>query len=80
MAGSPGFVTTFPTHTATSTSGSPFRDSPRRRFLTAPNFWIPPDPEGYSPHGCVVLDFDGDTVWESYRVPNNINIRPRTQL
>jgi hypothetical protein len=28
----------------------------------------------FSPHGYVVLDFDGDTVWETYRVPNNIGI------
>ncbi|HUI55103.1 MAG TPA: hypothetical protein VLY04_09035 [Bryobacteraceae bacterium] len=29
---------------------------------------------GFSPHGFVVLDFDGDTVWETYRVPNNIGL------
>ena len=54
--------------------------APQAQLFDGPNFWIPSDPEGYSPHGYVALDFDGDTVWESYRVPNNLNVRPRTQL
>jgi hypothetical protein len=47
---------------------------PGARLLDGPNFWIPQDTEGFSPHGYVVLDFDGDKVWETYRVPNNIGI------
>jgi hypothetical protein len=47
---------------------------PGARLFDGPNFWIPQDLEGFSPHGYVVLDFDGDTVWETYRVPNNIGI------
>jgi len=48
--------------------------APKARLLDGPNFWIPQDAEGFSPHGYVVLDFDGDTVSETYRVPNNIGI------
>jgi hypothetical protein len=48
--------------------------APRAQLLDGPNFWIPQDPEGFSPHGFVVLDFDGGTVWETYRVPNNIGL------
>ena len=48
--------------------------APKARLLDGPNFWIPQDVEGFSPHGYVVLDFDGDTVWETYRVPNNIGL------
>lgn len=48
--------------------------APKARLLDGPNFWVTQDPEGFSPHGYVVLDFDGDTVWETYRVPNNIGI------
>jgi hypothetical protein len=48
--------------------------APKAQLLDGPNFWIPQDPEGFSPHGYVVLDFDGDTVWETYRVPNNIGL------
>lgn len=47
---------------------------PGARLLDGPNFWIPQEPEGFSPHGYVVLDFDGDTVSETYRVPNNIGL------
>ena len=36
------------------------------------------DPAGttgkFSPHGYVFLQFDGDTVWETYRTPNNIGL------
>jgi hypothetical protein len=48
--------------------------APKAQLLDGPNFWIPQDTEGYSPHGYVVLDFDGDTVWETYRVPNNVGV------
>ena len=48
--------------------------APKARLLDGPNFWIPQDTEGFSPHGWVVLDFDGATVWETYRVPNNIGL------
>jgi hypothetical protein len=48
--------------------------APRATLLDGPNFWIPQDAEGYSPHGYVVLDFDGDTVTETYRVPNNVGL------
>ena len=44
------------------------------RLFDGPNFWIPEDEESFSPHGYVVLDFDDDTVWETYRVPNNIGV------
>jgi hypothetical protein len=48
--------------------------APQARLLDGPNFWIPQDPEGFSPHGYVFLQFDGDTVWETYRTPNNIGL------
>jgi hypothetical protein len=48
--------------------------APKAQLLDGPNFWIPQDTEGFSPHGFVLLDFDGDTVWETYRVPNNIGL------
>ena len=48
--------------------------APKAQLLDGPNFWIPQEPEGFSPHGYVVLDFDGGTVWETYRVPNNIGL------
>jgi hypothetical protein len=48
--------------------------APQARLFDGPNFWVTQDPEGFSPHGYLVLDFDGDTVWETYRVPNNIGV------
>jgi len=48
--------------------------APKARLLDGPNFWVPGDTEEFSPHGYVVLDFDDDKVWETYRVPNNIGI------
>jgi hypothetical protein len=48
--------------------------APRAQLFDGPNFWIPEDVEAFSPHGYVVLDFDGDKVWETYRVPNNIGV------
>jgi hypothetical protein len=47
---------------------------PQARLLDGPNFWITQDPEGFSPHGYVFLQFDGDTVSETYRTPNNIGL------
>jgi hypothetical protein len=29
---------------------------------------------GFSPHGYVFLEFNGHTVWESYRTPNNMGL------
>ncbi len=52
----------------------PQPQAPQARLLDGPNSWVAQDPEGFSPHGYVVLDFDGDTVWETYRVPNNIGV------
>jgi hypothetical protein len=48
--------------------------APQARLLDGPNFWITQDPKGFSPHGYVFLQFDGDTVWEIYRTPNNIGL------
>jgi len=48
--------------------------APGARLLDGPNFWIPQDPEGFSPHGYVFLEFDGDTVSEIYRTPDNIGL------
>lgn len=48
--------------------------APQARLLDGPNFWVTQDPLGFSPHGYVVLDFDGDTVTETYRVPNNVGV------
>ncbi len=48
--------------------------APKAQLLDGPNFWIPQDTEGFSPHGWVILDFDDDAVWETYRVPNNIGL------
>jgi hypothetical protein len=48
--------------------------APKAQLLDGPNFWIPQDPEGFSPHGYVFLEFEGDTVWEIYRTPDNIGL------
>jgi hypothetical protein len=48
--------------------------APKAQLLDGPNFWIPLDQGGFSPHGYVVLDFDGDNATETFRVPNNIGI------
>lgn len=48
--------------------------APKAQLFDGPNFWIPQDTEAFGPHGYVVLDFDDDTVWETYRVPNNIGV------
>jgi hypothetical protein len=48
--------------------------APAARLLDGPNFWIPQDPEGFSPHGYVFLEFAGNTVSEIYRTPNNIGL------
>jgi len=48
--------------------------APKAQLLDGPNFWIPQQTVGFSPHGYVVLDFEGDTVWETYHVPNNIGL------
>lgn len=48
--------------------------APKARLLDGPNFWVPQAPESFSPHGYVFLQFDGDTVWETYRTPNNIGL------
>ncbi len=47
---------------------------PKAQLLDGPNFWIPQDPEGFSPHGYVFLEFEGDTAWEIYRTPDNIGL------
>ncbi len=47
---------------------------PKARLLDGPNFWITLDQEGFSPHGYVFLQFDGDTVSEIFRTPNNIGL------
>ena len=43
-------------------------------MLDGPNFWIPQDTEGFSPHGYIYLEFDGDKAFEIYRTPNNIGL------
>ncbi len=48
--------------------------APGARLLDGPNFWIPQDSESFSPHGFVFLEFDGDTVSETYRTPDNIGL------
>ncbi|MEI9973776.1 MAG: hypothetical protein WDO73_18010 [Ignavibacteriota bacterium] len=48
--------------------------APKATLLDGPNFWITQSPESFSPHGYVFLQFDGDTVTETYRVPNNIGL------
>jgi len=58
----------------------PAPQAPGAKLLDGPNFWVTQDTPGFSPHGYVVLDFDGDAVWETYRVPNNIAMAPRLQL
>jgi hypothetical protein len=47
---------------------------PKARLLDGPNFWVPQDTRGFSPHGYVFLEFDGDTVSEIYRTPDNIGL------
>lgn len=53
--------------------------APKAQLLDGPNFWIPEAPESFSPHGFVILDLDGASVTETYRVPNNIGLL-KTQL
>ena len=48
--------------------------APRAQLLDGPNFWIPQDPMRFSPHGYVFLQFDGDSVSETYRTPDNIGL------
>ncbi len=52
----------------------PVPHAPGARLLDGPNFWIPQDPQAFSPHGYVFLEFDGDTVSEIYRTPDNIGL------
>jgi Calcineurin-like phosphoesterase len=52
----------------------PQPQAPGARLLDGPNFWIPQAPESFSPHGYVFLQFDGATLWETYRTPNNIGL------
>ena len=47
--------------------------APQALLLDGPNFWIPQAQETFSPHGYVFLQFDGDTVSEIYRAPNNVS-------
>lgn len=47
--------------------------APQALLLDGPNFWIPQAQETFSPHGYVFLQFDGDTVTEIYRAPNNVS-------
>jgi len=49
-------------------------NAPKAQLLDGPNFWIPQDTTGFSPHGYVFLEFDGDTLWETYRTPDNIGL------
>jgi Calcineurin-like phosphoesterase len=53
--------------------------APAARLLDGPNFWITQAPEQFSPHGYVFLQFDGDTLSEIFRLPNNIGLL-RTQV
>ena len=48
--------------------------APGARLFDGPNFWVTQDPECFSPHGYVVLDLDGNSVTETYRVPNNLGV------
>lgn len=48
--------------------------APKAQLLDGPNFWIPQSTTGFSPHGYAFLEFDGDKVWETYRMPNNIGL------
>jgi Calcineurin-like phosphoesterase len=52
----------------------PVPHAPGARLLDGPNFWIPQDPQAFSPHGYVFLEFDGDAVSEIYRTPDNIGL------
>lgn len=47
---------------------------PKAQLLDGPNFWITQETTGFSPHGYVFLEFDGDTLWEIYRTPDNIGV------
>jgi hypothetical protein len=53
---------------------------PAAKLLDGPNFWVTEDPMKYSPHGFVVLEFDGDSAFETYKTPNNIALSERMQL
>jgi hypothetical protein len=48
--------------------------APSATLLDGPNFWITQAPEQFSPHGYVFLQFDGASVSEIFRVPNNIGL------
>jgi hypothetical protein len=54
--------------------------APEALLLDGPNFWVAADPNAFSPHGYVFLEFDGKNAWETYRAPNNVAVGPRWQL
>jgi hypothetical protein len=53
---------------------------PAAKLLDGPNLWIADDPQRYSPHGYVTLEFEGEQAWETYRTPDGIAVSDRLQL
>jgi hypothetical protein len=54
--------------------------APEALLLDGPNFWVTANPDQYSPHGYVFLEFDGTKAWETYRAPDNVAVSERWQL
>ena len=53
---------------------------PAAEILDGPNPFVTDDPERYSPHGFLTLDFSGIQVFETYYAPDGKTVRPRAQL
>jgi Calcineurin-like phosphoesterase len=54
--------------------------APAARLLDGPNPWVTDDPQRYSPHGFLTLDFVDDQVLETYYVPDGVAVAARAVL
>jgi hypothetical protein len=54
--------------------------APAARMLDGPNFFVAQDPLHYSPHGYVVLEFNGPTCQETFRTADGIAVAAPAQL
>jgi Calcineurin-like phosphoesterase len=53
---------------------------PAAEILDGSNPYVTDDPQRYSPHGYLTLDFQGPQAFETYYSPNGGIFRPRTAL
>jgi hypothetical protein len=53
---------------------------PAAKVLDGPNPWITEDPQKYSPHGFVLLEFDGPNAFETYKLADSVAVTARTAL